>query len=126
MNEANAIGGLAMDLANAARMLTPRSLTPGPASPGDPSGFGPAVVVGAAQAPSILVIYTASGQRQGGGESPPAPNPRLVPPVVDSTGANIPAPLRYDRLGREVLQITLVGRDDGGPNAYTIGYRLLI
>jgi len=126
MNESIAIGSPATERANAPRMLTPGSPTPGPASPSDPSGFGPAVLVGAVQAPSILVIYTASGQRQGNDVSPAAPNPRVLPPVVDSTGANIPAPLRYDRIGREVFQITLVERDDGSPNVYTIGYRLLV
>jgi len=87
----------------------------------DPPSGSPAVIVGAAAVPSVFVIYNASGQLPAGG-----PNPRVVPPSLDLTGAGIPAPLLYQQLGRSIYQITLATHSGAVPNSYTLGYRLLV
>jgi hypothetical protein len=76
--------------------------------------------------PTVLVIDISSG--------PGSASPRglagagdavaSAPTAVQNTGANIPPPILYDRLGRTVFEIT--DRHGTFTNALTLGYRWLV
>ena len=76
--------------------------------------------------PTVLVVDIASGPGSASHRALTGAGAAVAfaPTVPQTTGANIPRPILYDRLGRTVFEIT--ERRGTFTNALTLGYRWLV